>query len=56
MKYVIGIIVFLWLLCGLVGAFMQDNLDADHWQDIARGPITLVHAINDNPLTVPSLG
>lgn len=55
-KYLVGIIVFLWLLSGLIGAFMEDELSPQNWQAIAKGPITLIHAINDNPLTVPSLG
>jgi hypothetical protein len=56
MKYLVGIVVFLWLLCGLIGAFMEDELSPRHWDTIAKGPITLIHAINDNPLSVPSLG
>lgn len=55
MKYAIWLLVFLWFLCGLIGAKMEDDLDFQHWKTIARGPITLVHAINDNPTTVPGL-
>jgi len=51
MKLAFGIIVFLWLLCGLIGAWMLDDLDADHWKKIARGPITLAQALNDRPVT-----
>jgi hypothetical protein len=53
MKLAIGVIVFFWLLCGLVGAWMLDDLDADHWKKIARGPITLADALSDHPVTYP---
>lgn len=53
MKLFVGFAVFLWLICGLAGAWRLDELDADHWQAIAKGPITLVHAINEKPVTYP---
>ena len=53
MKFAVGIIVFLWLLSGLIGAWMLDDLDADHWKKIARGPITLAQALNEHPVTYP---
>lgn len=56
MKWAIGILVFIWLLSGSVGAWMLGDLDNDHWKTIARGPITLVKAIQENPMTVPGLG
>ncbi|HEY6663089.1 MAG TPA: hypothetical protein VIZ66_09200 [Sphingomicrobium sp.] len=49
MKLFFGVAVFVWLLCGLIGAWMLDDLDAAHWQVIAKGPITLVKAFNDSP-------
>jgi hypothetical protein len=52
MKLVVGVILFFWLLCGLVGAWMLDELDAGHWKKIAWGPITLAQALNEHP---PSL-
>lgn len=54
MKFAVGIVLFLWLLCGLIGARMLGDLDADHWKMIARGPITLGHALNEHPVTYPS--
>lgn len=55
MKLVVGVGIFIWLLCGLVGAWMLDDLDASHWETIAKGPITLVKAFNDAPpKTYPS--
>ena len=51
MKLGVGIAVFFWLLCGLIGAWMLDDLDADHWKKIARGPITLAAALSEHPVT-----
>ena len=53
MKLLVGIILFIWVLCGLVGAWRFDALDLDHWQTIARGPITLAKAFNDKPVSYP---
>jgi hypothetical protein len=56
MKLAFGSAVFIWLLCGAIGAFMLDDLDARHWDKIGRGPLTLIEGINENPLTVPTMG
>ena len=53
MKLFVGVIVFLWLLCGLSGAWRLGKLDSEHWKDIARGPITLAEAFNEKPVTYP---
>ena len=53
MKLLVGIILFIWVLCGLVGAWRRDDLDLDHWQTIARGPVTLAKAFNDKPVSYP---
>lgn len=53
MKLLVGIVLFIWFLCGLVGAWRLDDLDLDHWQTIARGPITLAKAFNDKPVSYP---
>lgn len=55
MKWAIYVLIFLWLLCGIIGAAMMGKLDRDHWKTVAKGPITLVTAINENPATVPGL-
>ena len=55
MKYAIGIVLFVWLLSGVVGAWMLGDLDSDHWKKIVRGPITLAQAVNDDPVTVPGM-
>jgi hypothetical protein len=49
MKLFVGVAVFIWMLCGLIGAWMLDDLDLRHWDKIAKGPITLVKAWNDSP-------
>ncbi len=54
MKWAIGIVLFFWLLCGLIGAWMLGDLDAAHWQKIARGPITLRHALDEHPANYPN--
>ena len=47
MKWVIGILLFTWLLCGLAGAKMLGDLDTDHMKLIAKGPFTLVKAVDE---------
>ena len=54
MKLAVGTIVFIWLFCGLIGAWILDDLDVDHWKAIARGPITLAKAVNEHPVTIPT--
>lgn len=56
MKYAIGIAVFLWLLCGIIGAWILDDLDSSHWKEIAYGGVTLAQALNDHPVTYPGPG
>ncbi len=54
MKLWVGFTVFLWLLSGLIGAWVLDDLDLDHWKIIAQGPMTLIKAINENPVSIPT--
>ena len=49
MKMVFGVVLFMWLLSGVAGAWMLDDLDAEHWKDIGKGPITLIKAFKDAP-------
>lgn len=56
MKYAIGIATFFWLLCGIIGAWILDDLDTAHWKDIAYGAITLAEALNERPITYPGPG
>ena len=53
MKIALGVILVSWLLCGIIGAWMLDDLDAEHWKKIARGPVTLAEALNENPVPYP---
>lgn len=56
MKWFVGFAIFVWLLCGLVGAWMLEGRHDLHWKAIARGPITLVKAYNENPINYPDGG
>jgi hypothetical protein len=53
MKLAIIIAVFLWLACGVGGAWRLGELDRHHWKQIARGPITLADALDEDPVTYP---
>jgi len=53
MKFAICVFAVLWFLCGVAGAWMLDDLNADHWKMIAKGPITLVRAANDTTISWP---
>jgi hypothetical protein len=52
-KLAIIIALVLWLLCGIAGAWRLDELDRYHWEDIARGPITLAASLDEDPVTYP---
>ena len=50
MKWFLGLALFFWLGCGLLGAkWLHDH----RWQVIAKGPISLAKAYNDNPINYP---
>jgi len=55
MKLAVGVLLFLWLLCGLIGAWMM--LDEDEelgLKAVAGGPITLIKAVNETePVKYP---
>ena len=53
MKVFVGFVLFFWLLCGLAGAWMLEGGGNLHFLTIARGPISLVKAFNENPVTYP---
>lgn len=53
MKLALGIGLFFWLVCGLIGAWMLDELSMHHWKTIAKGPISLVKGFNEHPVTYP---
>lgn len=47
MKLAVGILVFVWLLCGVAGAWMMGDSSV-HWKTIAKGPITLTKAFGED--------
>lgn len=51
MKLWLSVAVFIWLVCGLAGAWRLDELDKEHWKTVAKGPISLARAFNENPVT-----
>ena len=53
MKLLFGVLVFIWLLCGSVGAWWTGELNAGHWKVIARGPFSMAQSFNDQPMTYP---
>lgn len=53
MKFAFWVLAVIWLLCGVIGAWMLDDLNRHHLKEIAKGPITLAKAINDNPASIP---
>lgn len=53
MKLFVAVAMFIWLLCGLAGAWMLEGGGDLHFMTIAKGPITLVRAFNEDPPTLP---
>lgn len=45
MKVAIGVALLVWLLCGLAGTWMAEDEERPRLERIARGPITLVEAL-----------
>lgn len=50
MKWLLGLLVVVWFVCGLLGAWRLHDM---HLKTIARGPLTMVKAFNDAPVTYP---
>jgi hypothetical protein len=50
MKWFIGLAGSFWLICGLIGAWWLGSV---HIETIAKGPISLAKAYNDNPVNYP---
>lgn len=53
MKLAFGVLVFIWIICGAVGAWMLDDVDTAHWKLVAKGPFTLAKAFDEKPVTYP---
>jgi hypothetical protein len=49
MKLWLGLMVSLWLICGLIGAWWLDEFEVKYWRVVAKGPISLARAYNENP-------
>jgi hypothetical protein len=50
MKWFVVFAVFVWLLCGLAGAWRLGNM---HIKTIAKGPISLIKAFDEKPVSYP---
>jgi hypothetical protein len=46
MKLWLGVMLFVWLLCGVAGAGL---LGDHHWKTIAKGPFSLVKGFQEDP-------
>jgi hypothetical protein len=55
MKLFVILAIFIWLVCGFLGAWMLEGADM-HLKTIVRGPISLVKGFNENPVTYPGPG
>jgi hypothetical protein len=53
MKLLVVFVLFFWFICGLAGAWMLEGKDDMHIKTIARGPLTLIDAFNEHPVTYP---
>jgi hypothetical protein len=53
MKAFVVFALFVWLLCGVAGAWMLDGPGNMHWKTIALGPISLVKGMNETPSNLP---
>ena len=53
MKLFVIFVLFFWLLCGFIGAWRLEGAGNMHWKTIARGPISMVHAFKEYPVTYP---
>lgn len=51
MKLFIGVALFIWLVCGLAGDWLLEDGGSFRWQAVAKGPITLVKAMQKSPPT-----
>jgi hypothetical protein len=52
MKLFVACALLLWLVCGLIGAWMLEGGNM-HLKTIARGPISLVKGFDEHPVTYP---
>lgn len=50
MKLFVGLLLFIWLTCGMLGGMWLNNLSV---RNILLGPISLAKAYNENPANYP---
>ena len=50
MKLFVVFLAFFWLICGFAGAWRLEGLGEMRFKTIARGPISLARAFNENPV------
>lgn len=50
MKLAFGILVFIWVVCGALGGWWLGDRDL---KTIAKGPISLARAYNEDPPSYP---
>ena len=53
MKLVVVVVIAFWLLCGIAGDWMLEGSDGLHWKRVARGPVILIEAFREKPVTYP---
>ena len=51
MKILLMVGLAFWGICGVAGGWMLDDF---HWRTVVRGPLALVQAFNDDPVTIPT--
>jgi hypothetical protein len=56
MKLWLGLAIFIWLMCGLAGAWRLEGGGNMHFKTIAKGPISLIKAFDEKPVTYPGPG
>jgi hypothetical protein len=54
MKLLLTVMMIFWVICGFAGECMLDGIGDLRWKGVARGPLTLVEAFNDDPVTLPT--
>lgn len=52
-RTVLLILVAFWLICGFAGSWRLEGRGNMQWKSIAKGPLTLVRAFNEKPVTYP---
>jgi hypothetical protein len=51
-RTVLFIAVAFWAICGFAGAWRMDDMRI---KTIARGPLSLIEALNEDPISIPHM-